>query len=599
MDLVILVVCVLVLIVAIVICVMTIKLNNTSKIDYSDVVSDALEKRISSMEQNLADVEVEQQELTRKHNEEMNGMLRELNKREFEVINTAITSSIKEDRENNKAYQEDITKILSTNLEGVNKTLNERLATLTETQDKKFNALQDENSKRIDKLCEQNKKDFEVINTSLSSTIKVNHENNKTILDGQTKILESNFDAISKTIDTRLNNMAGTQDKNFNLLREENNKHIDKLCEQTKKDLDAMNTTLGSTQKVDRENNKAILDGHTKILNTSFDAINKTLETRLNKMTETQDRNFNLLRQENNKQIDKIRETVSEKLDKTLSDQFDKSFKGVITQMTELQKSMGELKGISTQVGSLEKTLNGVKTRGIMGEIQLKQIIADVLTPQQYDTEVPTKPNSSDHVEIAIKIPEREGNGFFYLPIDSKCHLDCYETLLNAYDSGDKDSIRQAKKAFADAIKDDAKKIADKYISVPDTTPYAILFVPFEGMYSEIVNLNLLEDLNQLHITIAGPYTLMAILSTVTNYFQALAIEKKSHEIEVTLGKVKKEFKNYDEVLKKVQKNIDSAADNLEKLQTTRTNAINRALRSVTELDEGLLPEEIESDEQV
>ena len=232
--------------------------------------------------------------------------------------------------------------------------------------------------------------------------------------------------------------------------------------------------------------------------------------------------------------------------------------------------------------------MNGVKTRGILGEVQLKQIIADVLTPQQYDVEVPTKPGSSEHVEIAIKMPTREGNGFFYLPIDSKCHLDRYETLLQAYDSGEKDLIARAKKEFGMAIREDAKSIAEKYISVPDTTPYAILFVPFEGMYSEIVNLDLLEELNQLHVTVAGPYTLMAILSTVTNYFQALAIEKKSHEIERTLGAVKKEFGKYEEALEKVKKSLEAATNNLDTLRTTRTNAVNRALKNITELDDDL-----------
>ena len=308
----------------------------------------------------------------------------------------------------------------------------------------------------------------------------------------------------------------------------------------------------------------------------------------MTKLTETFHEDFTRMRTENNQQIEKIRETVNEKLDKTLNEQFEKSFKGVLTQMTELQKTMGELKGISNQVGSLEKTLNGVKTRGIMGEVQLKQIIADVLTPQQYDVEVPTKPGSSDHVEIAIRMPTREGEGFIYLPIDSKCHLDRYETLLQAYDSGDKDDISRAKKDFAAAIREDARNIAEKYISVPDTTSYAILFVPFEGMYSEIVNLNLLEVLNQIHVTVAGPYTLMAILSTVTNYFQALAIEKKSHEIERTLGAVKKEFGKYEEALEKVKKSLDAASNNLDTLRTTRANAVNRALKSITELDDDL-----------
>ena len=320
-----------------------------------------------------------------------------------------------------------------------------------------------------------------------------------------------------------------------------------------------------------------------------LESMNKSMEIRLSKLTENLSTDFLKMRTENNQQIEKIRETVNEKLDKTLNEQFEKSFKGVLTQMSELQKTMGELKGISNQVGSLEKTLNGVKTRGIMGEVQLKQIIADVLTPQQYDVEIPTKPGSSEHVEIAIRMPVRDGSGFIYLPIDSKCHLDCYETLLHAYESGEKELITRAKKAFGDAIREDAKKIADKYISVPDTTPYAILFVPFEGMYSEIVNLNLLDDLNHMHVTVAGPYTLMAILSTVTNYFQALAIEKKSHEIERTLGQVKKEFGKYEDALTRVRKSLDAATNNLEILQKTRTNSVNRALRGITEMDEGLL----------
>lgn len=408
-------------------------------------------------------------------------------------------------------------------------------------------------------------------------------------------------DVISSAVEEKIDTMEQNLTKVECDQQEQNRKHNEELNgyirEINKKEIESMNSQITSILKGDRESNKEILEGNSKRLSSGLETMNKTLETRLSKLTESQENSFKLLREENNKQIDKIRETVSEKLDKTLNEQFDKSFKGVINQMTDLQKTMGELKGISTQVGSLEKTLNGVKTRGIMGEVQLKQIIADVLTPQQYDVEVPTKPDSSDHVEIAIKLPERNGEGFFYLPIDSKCHLDCYENLLEAYDSGDKESIRKAKKSFSDAIRDDAKKISEKYISVPYTTPYAILFVPFEGMYSEIVNLSLLDELNQHHITIAGPYTLMAILSTVTNYFQSLAIEKKSHEIETILGKVKTEFSKYEVQLGKVQKNLETASTNLERLQTTRTNAIVKALKGITEYDEGLLPEELDIDD--
>ena len=390
-------------------------------------------------------------------------------------------------------------------------------------------------------------------------------------------------DSVSKVIDQRISSMEENLTRVEKDQQETTRKHNEELSNlstrMSMQRFESMNNNIVAVLKTDKERNTALLEGNSKLLATGMDTLNKSMETRLSKLTETFHEDFTRMRTENNQQLEKMRETVNEKLDKTLNEQFEKSFKGVLTQMTELQKSMGELKGISNQVGSLEKTLNGVKTRGILGEVQLKQIIADVLTPQQYDIEVPTKPGSTEHVEIAIRMPLRDGDGFAYLPIDSKCHLDRYETLLQAYDSADKDAIARAKREFGVAIREDARAIAEKYISVPDTTAYAILFVPFEGMYSEIVNLNLLEELNQLHITVAGPYTLMAILSTVTNYFQALAIEKKSHEIERTLGSVKKEFGKYEEALEKVKKSLDAASNNLENLRTTRTNAVNRALR--------------------
>ena len=403
-------------------------------------------------------------------------------------------------------------------------------------------------------------------------------------------------DLLSKVIDQRITSMEENLTRVEKEQQESTRQHsaeISKLSSQVQiEKLESMNNRIMGALKQDKEGNKEMLEGNSKILSSGLESLNKTMETRLTELTKTLNEDFTKMRTETNTQIEKIRETVNEKLDKTLNEQFEKSFKGVLTQMSELQKTMGELKGISTQVGSLEKTLNGVKTRGIMGEVQLKQIIADVFTPQQYDVEVPTKPGSTEHVEIAVKIPTREESGFFYLPIDSKCHLDRYETLLQAYDSGDKDEIARAKKEFGAAIRQDAKNIAEKYISTPYTTPYAILFVPFEGMYSEIVSLNLLEELMQLNVTVAGPYTLMAILSTVTNYFQALAIEKKSHEIEQTLGAVKKEFGKYEEALNKVRKSLEAATNNLGQLQGARTNAMNRALRSITEMDQGLLPDE-------
>lgn len=315
-----------------------------------------------------------------------------------------------------------------------------------------------------------------------------------------------------------------------------------------------------------------------------LEVMQKTLNDRLDTQTRAINDNFTALRRENTQQIDKIRESVSEKLDKTLNSQFDRSFKGIIEQMENLSNSMGELKGISTQVGSLERTLNGVKTRGIIGENQLKMIIADILNPSQYEEEVPTFPGSSERVEIAIRLPDRNSDGFRYLPIDSKCHIDRYEEVVAALESGDKDSIARARRNFRTAIREDARDISSKYVKAPYTTPYAILFVPFEGMYSEIVGLDMLDELNRLQVSVVGPYTISAVLSTVVNYWQALAIEKKSNDIEKTLMEAKTAFGKFDEQLAKVRKNLYTASTNLENLQTTRTKAILKALRNVPEL---------------
>jgi len=353
--------------------------------------------------------------------------------------------------------------------------------------------------------------------------------------------------------------------------------------------LGSMSASFTELLKSDKDSNKAILEGNSATLRSGLDVLLKSNETRLTSLTSALNENFAVMRKENNEQIEAIRQTMSERLDKTLNEQFEKSFRNVITQMSDLQKSMGELKGISSQVGSLEKTLSGVKTRGIMGEVQLKQIISDILAPSQYEIECATKKGSQDHVEIAIKLPDRHSDGFTYLPVDSKCHTDRYEQLLDAYSTGDRELILRAKKDLKDAIRNDAKTIVGKYIDPPDTTSYAILFVPFEGMYAEIVNLDLIEELNKMHVTVAGPYTLTAILCTVTNYFQSLAIEKKSSEIEATLANVKTAFGKFDDTLTTVRNNLDTASRNLETLHTTRVKAINRALRGITEIDEGPL----------
>lgn len=382
--------------------------------------------------------------------------------------------------------------------------------------------------------------------------------------------------------------------KMFHLINNSNDNQFNELQRDIKDDIADMAGASNTLLTSQLDSFSKFYDSKSQALNStlndmekgtleSLERIYRNMDNRLNSINTSFLTQFGQMRKENNEQIDRIRSSVEEKLDKNLTTQVEKSFNSVIIHMTELQKSMTELQSLSGKVSNLDKSLNGIKTRGIMGEIQLKNLIADILSPNQYCVEIPTVPNSQNHVEIAVKIPLREGDGFVYLPIDSKCHLDRYEQLLSAYDTGDKVLIDNASKAFANAIIEDSKTIHDKYILTPHTTPYGILFVPFEGMYSEIVKLNILDKINSFNITVAGPYTLTAILGTVLNYWQALIIEKKSDDIRITLEKVKAEFSKFNSAFEDVQKSINAASNKLDALQTTRLNAMRRALSNVNE----------------
>jgi len=399
------------------------------------------------------------------------------------------------------------------------------------------------------------------------------------------------FDKISRQIDANNDNQNKIISTGFNSIASTLNKTLEH------NNADIVNRLVANDEK-----NKEILNGNTHILISNLDIVQKTMESRLDTLTRTMtesyakqqtdlNNSFLALRTENTRQLDLIRENVNEKLDKTLNEQFDKNFKGVIEQMSNLQVSMGELKSLSGQVGNLEKSLNGIKTRGIIGENQLSALISDILAPNQYEEQIPTIPGSRDFVEVALKIPRKENGEIIYLPIDSKCHIEPYLKLAEARNTGDKSLIESARKEFADEIIKDAKSIRNKYIKEPHTTPYGILFVPFESMYADIVELDLIELMNQLKITVAGPYTLSAILSTVRNYWQMMAVENKSREIQTTLANTKKAFEQYSDVAVKLRKNLDQAAKNLDELDGARTRAINRALRNIDATDDLLTAE--------
>lgn len=293
------------------------------------------------------------------------------------------------------------------------------------------------------------------------------------------------------------------------------------------------------------------------------------------------DEKLESIRRENLRQLDEMRQTVDEKLQKTLEDKMNKSFSLVNERLEQVYKGLGEMQTLAVGVGDLKKVLSNVKTRGILGEIQLGAILSEILSKEQYEENIATKKGSKNVVEFAIKLPS-DGDSIVYFPIDSKFPGDTYSALRDAVESGDKQSIELAKKALVQRIKGEAKDIHDKYIDPPNTTEFAIMFLPFEGLYSEVVNMGLVEVLQREYkVNIAGPSTMAALLNSLQMGFKTLAVQKRSAEVWKILGGVKTEFDKFNDVLVMTQQRLDQANKELDKLVGVRTRQIQRQLKDV------------------
>lgn len=286
-------------------------------------------------------------------------------------------------------------------------------------------------------------------------------------------------------------------------------------------------------------------------------------------------------------QLDKMRETVDEKLQKTLEERLDRSFRLVSERLEAVQKGLVEMQGLAGDVGDLKKVLSNVKTTGVLGEVQLANLLEQLLTPEQYEVNARTKPGSSAHVEFAIKMPGRDASGQpVLLPIDAKFPQADYHRLQLAMDDGDKDAANAARKALVATITSFAKDISSKYLAPPHTTDFAIMFLPVEGMFAEVVRQpGLIETLQRDHkVVVTGPTTLSAILHSLQMGFRTLAIQQRSSEVWEVLGAVKTEFKRFGEVLAKTQKKLHEAGGELDRLIGTRTRMMLSKLKSVEEL---------------
>ncbi|HEM2639045.1 DNA recombination protein RmuC [Streptococcus suis] len=360
------------------------------------------------------------------------------------------------------------------------------------------------------------------------------------------------------------------------LLQDQAEDTADNLSDQLSYQLE--NATLKQQQAIHQEVERLRTELYQQLTDIRQELNKSHLENR-----DATDRRLQAIQESNEKRLEEMRQTVEEKLEKTLQTRLQASFEPVSKQLESVNRGLGEMQTVARDVGSLNKVLSGTKTRGIMGELQLGQIIEDILTPSQYEREFATVSGSSERVEYAVKLPGRTEGDYIYLPIDSKFPLADYYRLEDAYESGDKDQIDLHRKNLLAAIKRFAKDIQSKYLNPPETTNFGVLFLPTEGLYSEVVRNPIFFDelRRQENIVVAGPTTLSALLNSLSVGFKTLNIQRSADDISKVLGNVKLEFGKFSDLLVKAQKQLNQASSNIDKLLTTRTNAIERSLRTI------------------
>lgn len=329
------------------------------------------------------------------------------------------------------------------------------------------------------------------------------------------------------------------------------------------------------------EGQKGQLDTFTKQLHTLTDSN----EQRLLRMRETLERKISNLQEGNEKKLEEMRKVVEEKLQETLRKRIGESFQMVSENLERVQKGLGEMQALAASVGDLKKVLDNVKTRGTWGEIQLGRLLEEILTKDQYETNVETRPDSNQRVEFAILLPGREKDRHIYLPVDAKFPLEAYQGLLDAYESSDSDTIRVRRKELETAVKKSARDISEKYLSPPETTDFGLMYLPLESLYAEVMSIGGLSEFIQREYRVAasGPSTITALLNSLQMGFKTLAIEKRSSEVWGLLGAVKTEFGKFEGMIQSARKSLH-AADNHLKSMGSKSRTIQRKLKDVEEL---------------
>ena len=394
--------------------------------------------------------------------------------------------------------------------------------------------------------------------------------------------LQQGFDRFRGHLAEQLNGMSQQQAERIDGFGQ----RLNLLTERTDSGLQALAQRLAEDARKSREETTLALNHFGEQQQQRLAALTADNEKRMSEMRATLEARLGAIQQDNAAKLEQMRATVEEKLQSTLETRLGQSFQLVSERLEAVQRGLGEMQSLATGVGDLKRVLTNVKKRGIFGEVQLGALLEDMLTAEQYAANVITVPGSNDRVEFAIRMPGQEEGEHVYLPIDAKFPVEDYQRLLDAQENADLDAAIRAGNALETRVREEARRIADKYVSPPHTTDFAVLFLPTEGLYAEVIRRpGLFESLQRNHrITVAGPTTLSALLNSLQMGFRTLAIAKRSSEVWSILGAVKTEFGRFGDVLDKVKKKLDEAGKHID-ATGVRTRAIERKLRGVESLD--------------
>lgn len=443
-----------------------------------------------------------------------------------------------------------------------------QLTQLTQTIEQRLDKLIQSNSEEQREFQKKTDKSYQDVKNELSAILKD---------------VTVSTEKMKSTIDDKLNYLTEQMSQNSKAIREELSKSLKSFEEQSASDNKMFNSQM--KEKFD----DLIKDQK---------EINTNIELRLERVRTTVEEKLTSIQEDNSKKLDAMRETVDEKLQSTLEKRLGDSFKLVSERLEQVHKGLGEMQSLASGVGDLKKVLSNVKTRGVLGEYQLANLLEQILTPDQYGKNVKTVPGSDAIVEYAVKLPGREDiDKTVWLPIDAKFPSEDFQALMSAYEAGDVAIIEERSKALVTRIKGCAKDIKEKYLAPPNTTDFGILFLPFEGLYAEVLrNVGLFETLQRDYkIIITGPTTLAALLNSLQMGFRTLAIERRSSEVWELLGAVKSEFGKFGEVLEKTQKKLQEASNVIEQAGV-RSRAIERKLKDVQDLPQELATDQVSTD---